>query len=628
MVTSCPRCKRANPREAAYCYFDGHFLKPVDKASNHQGFSREFVFPSGRRCRSYEELLEGIYYEWDDAKDLLKSGAFGQFLSAQGRADLARSSQEFQQQSDPDIGLTNFTGLLPASGVKGPRLGLNPRRLIIGPMRVGEKQTVSIRITNEGRGILQGRVRLADGDPWLAVVLERPGTSFAVHCPREQTLTLQVNTSGLVVGQNHGAKLLLVTNGGVAEIPVRLELVGLPFPHAPYQGARTPQELARQMRDNPHAAAALFHSGDIARWFETNGWSYPILGAPAPGLAAVQQYFEELGLARAPQLTVSNSEFHFHCEPREVIESRVLIQSPARKLVYGWAESNAPWLKILTPDVYGQGQTAIAFSVDSSRMPEDRLYEGNIRIIANAGQTFQVRVRADVLGNKKGNPLSSPREQSLLSAEVLDAPIAKTGDAEGNGFRPPVWNTSLPLAPASVQPSAPVEWSTRQLMVWSILGCLFLRLLFVIPGDLLPRLFFPGGQQSPTPGTLTSWSAVPSPEGSIIRWVSLALCWFLPLLALRSVRQRNGPPSDQVFALVAGCFGGLAFAATLCCVVVAGDSLPRFLLGLVPLGSQASPWIATPLWLLIALLAWMLIGACVGALLVLIRPLGRSLLSR
>ena len=61
MVQTCTRCSRANPAEAAYCYFDGialgshpHNGGPV--AVGAQAFVTPFVFPTGRACRSFDEL--------------------------------------------------------------------------------------------------------------------------------------------------------------------------------------------------------------------------------------------------------------------------------------------------------------------------------------------------------------------------------------------------------------------------------------------------------------------------------------------------------------------------------------------------------------------------------------------
>src|SRR5256885_8016671 len=41
---------------------------------------------------------------------------------------------------------------------------------------------------------------------------------------------------------------------------------------------------------------SLLESGEIGRWFETNGWNYPVRGTPAKGVAGVQQFFEQMGL--------------------------------------------------------------------------------------------------------------------------------------------------------------------------------------------------------------------------------------------------------------------------------------------------------------------------------------------
>jgi len=115
-----------------------------------------------------------------------------------------------------------------------------------------------------------------------------------------------------VAGQNYQGRLVVVTNGGIAEVPVRLDLAARPFVKAPYQGATSPRDIAQRMKANPRPAVALLENGDVARWFESNGWVYPIAGAMAPGLAAVQQFFEELGLARPPALEVSDRPVLLH----------------------------------------------------------------------------------------------------------------------------------------------------------------------------------------------------------------------------------------------------------------------------------------------------------------------------
>src|SRR5262245_47940004 len=145
MPQHCPRCQRANPDKAVFCHFDGCLLQQGAGPSAGQ-LLQEFVFPSGRRCRSFDELVQGCYYEWEDARTLLSDGSFASYLSSIGRADLAKAAREGQALPDRDIALTNFVGALPATQTHGPKLGLSPRKLVIGPIRVGESRTAQVNV--------------------------------------------------------------------------------------------------------------------------------------------------------------------------------------------------------------------------------------------------------------------------------------------------------------------------------------------------------------------------------------------------------------------------------------------------------------------------------------------------
>src|SRR5205809_3130990 len=138
---ACPRCQRANPDEAVFCYFDGAELRPVPGVSRQAAnqLPHEFVFPSGRRCKTYDEFVQGCQYEWEDARQLLQDGVFDQYMASIGRLDLARAAKEAQSQKDTDIGLHEFMSGLPAADwVQGPRLDLDPRRLFLGKLKSGE----------------------------------------------------------------------------------------------------------------------------------------------------------------------------------------------------------------------------------------------------------------------------------------------------------------------------------------------------------------------------------------------------------------------------------------------------------------------------------------------------------
>ena len=631
MAQLCPRCHRANPAQAAFCYHDGTMLRQGADAVPPGQLSQEFVFPSGRRCRTYDDLVQGCYLEWEDARELLHEGTFSRFLEGQGRADLARVAREGQALPDRDIALTNFVAALPAAHVHGPKLGLEPRRLAVGPMRVGESRPVQVRILNEGKAMLQGRLTVADGSPWLKVVEGGDPSALAIRTPKEQAVGLRVDTAGLVVGQHYSARLVVVTNGGVAEVPVRLDLVARPFAAAPYQGVSTPRDLARKMRDAPQPAVALLEGGEVARWFAANGWAYPVAGGTAPGLASVQQFFEELGLAKAPAVSISESEVRLKCIPPDAPSGQVVLRCATRKLVYGRAESDSPWLKGTSLLVSGQMHAAIGFTVDPALMPEDRTYQGNLRVIANAGQTFNVRVLVEVSGNRRGvfsgHPPSPTYEPALASpAGVTDAPdwLAVAAPPpplpRPEPTRAPIQQIA-PLRPAPTLQVAPRSMPTGSvslssaILVGAMLGLVF-RGLLVVPADLYARLLGTA-LRTPPPGTLQAWLQAPAADEDFLRLFVLATWWVGPPLGAWLVWRQGGKWSDLVCGLLAGSVAGLAGSATVGCLLVAGDEVPRLALSSLLGGRTLSAAVATPLWIVTSVGWWLVVGAVAGLLLAL-----------
>jgi hypothetical protein len=134
----------------------------------------------------------------------------------------------------------------------------------------------------------------------------------------------------------------------------------------------------------------------VARWFETNKWGYPVQGRTAPGMAAVQQFFECMGLAKPPRVQLSESETRFTCIHPETISGKVVLHSPEKKWVYGHADSDVHWLKVTNPTVSGPQQTTINYVVDSSLLDAGGLSDGVLQVIGNGGQNLSLRVRVDV----------------------------------------------------------------------------------------------------------------------------------------------------------------------------------------------------------------------------------------
>ena len=85
MSLVCRTCTRVNPPEALFCYHDGAALVggvgqggPI--AVGAQPFLSPFVFPSGRSCGNFDELVLACEAEWEAAQELLYQGYLESFL--------------------------------------------------------------------------------------------------------------------------------------------------------------------------------------------------------------------------------------------------------------------------------------------------------------------------------------------------------------------------------------------------------------------------------------------------------------------------------------------------------------------------------------------------------------------
>jgi len=571
----CPRCQRANPVEAVYCHHDGMALRVPEGGKGIGALPHEFVFSSGRRCRTYDELVQGCHYEWEDARVLLRKGVFAQYMASIGRMDLVRAAREAQTSPDADIALHAFVRALPVAQVQGPRLELSPRRLVLGSLLAGENRTVTLTVSNGGKGLLQGKLTLSGGD-WLRLAEGGDNGQCALKTAREQQVKLRIETRGLVP-KTYGAKLTVITNGGIAEVPVRLDVGALPFPRPPFQGAGSARALAERMRQQPKQAVPLLENGDIARWFTANGWTYPVQGPTARGVAAVQQFFEGMGLSRPPTIVPAETEFHFLCVPPEVATGQVVLRADVKKWVYATAESNRHWLRLTAAVVSGPQQAVVPFEVDSSLMDEG-LHEGTVQVSANAGQQVTIRVVVDVR-----------RPQEPFTRRLL-----------------------------------------RPFLSGLLLGLLY-RLCLALPADLVARvLWSPSGGEAP-PGSFASWLRAPAPESAFVYKFVLATWWVGAVLGGVWLWQRGGRFADVLCGALAGAVAGLLAAATLACLWPILDFPARLAwaaLGRVVPGTGGSAWLWTPLWMLAAAICWAALGGLIGLALRLAGQPGVRLLAR
>lgn len=571
----CSRCQRASPAEANYCHHDGNPLRQVAAARSPNQLPHDFVFPSGRNCRTFDELVQVSQEEWGEAKDLLRRGVFHQFLAGSGRMDLARAAQKAQSEPDLDIGLTQFLGTLPALKPVGPKLDLKPRRLALGAVKAGEIKKVRLTIANRGKGQLHGSISVTSGEDWIRLGDGPDATQRTLKIATEETLLVQIDTRGQASRQQFSGKLTVITNGGVAEVPVTMEIAAAGFEIPPFEGAASPRELAEKMRAQPKLAVPLLENGIVAQWFASNGWVYPVPATPARGVAIVQQFFEGMGLAKPPPLALTEKEARFILMYPEAAQGQVTLRTNVKKWVYASVETNQAWLRVLTPSISGPQQATLRYEVDSSLMDEGR-HVGAVVLTANGGQQLHLTVQVDV--RRPQQPFTRRLLRPFLAGAIL-----------------------FMLLRIALIPSLD----------------LFARMAEPPPGE------FPAGSFE----TYLSWPDHPL----FFRRFVVATGWVGIFAGPIAVAIKGGRVTDVLAASVSGGFAGLIASITLACVAPFLDIGPWLVwtaLGpVVPEHNRGLPFLWTPVWILLAVVSWTILGAFIGFGLRLAGPFGLELLA-
>lgn len=481
MAQTCAHCTRANPDDAVYCFFDGSLLQGHQAANRlpvgTQPFSSEFYFPDGQVCRNFDQLALSCQQRWDMARELLQQGTLERFLGGLGRADLALAARAAAAFPDLDRGLDQMLGRLPTPVLAPPRLQVLPAELNLGQLRAGVDQTVMLHVENTGGRLLYGAV--VSDSSWLTLG-DPPGTPQKLfQCGGDTTVALQIRGQHLRASVKPvEGKLTFESNGGQVVVPVRAEVPVLPFREGVLAGALSPRQIAEKARLAPREAAALFEQGLVERWFRDNGWTYPVPGPAASGLSAVQQFFEALGLARAPKVDISATRIDWRGHGGEEKRHELEVRTQEKRPVFAFASADQPWL---TVECRSRGR-AFAQVIVSARVPGQfrGTLHGQIQVTANGNQRFLVPVTLEVLGDG-----ARPLAAAYASVAANPLPVVVV-----DPFEPP------PLAPLSItrpRPAAPAPATAWALhLIPAVL--LALALLGVIVHDVLAR-----HAQPPTP---------------------------------------------------------------------------------------------------------------------------------
>ncbi len=428
MTQRCRTCSRVNPDEARFCHHDGtplaarpENIRPL--AAGLQPFLSPFVFPSGRMCRTFAELVLACEDDWDSARDLLRQGYLESFLAAIGRNDLALAARQSARAGDADRGLDEFLNQLPGDNRQPPRLRAHPLEVNLGRLTRGEDRHFVLHLENQGMGLLTGTAAVED-TPWLVLGDGRGSPRKVFQCRHNFHLPVRVHGQALrAANQPLVGRLSVACGESTLAVTVRCEVPVTPFGYGTLAGACSPREAAAKARAAPVEAAPLFEKGAVAAWYEANGWTYPVQGPPATGIGAVQQFFEALGLVTPPRVQISERAVYLRGAPGESLDHVLRVAAEGRRPVYAHATSGAPWLKIGRIQIEGD-RARIPLRVREVPARPGEMLLGKVQVIANGNQRFVVDVTLQVLGSPSRAPAASPAAIPLgpLPADTLVAP--------------------------------------------------------------------------------------------------------------------------------------------------------------------------------------------------------------
>jgi len=397
----CNKCRRCNPTDARFCWFDGAPLNgqtlatgPVDVGR--LPFISPFLFPSGRACRNFEELALTCQEHWTDATDLLRRGFLEGFLGQIGRADLARAAHEAAGFADVDRGLDYFLAKVPNRVLPEPKLRVEPASINLGTLAVGQDRVFQLRLKNDGKRLLQGSIATLCG--WLTIGEGAGAQAKVFQFGSEQSIAVHIK--GKVVRGSVKpleAELLVESNGGQVTIPVTAAVPVKAFAEGVLAGASSPRDLVQKARAAPQAAAPLFENGAVARWYQANGWRYPVRSAPAAGIGAVQQYFEALGLLRPPKVELSEPAVALTAGPGEKAQHMLKLHGADNQIVWCHAAADQPWLEVGRTVPAGR-LALVPLLVRSVPNQPGAVLTARLTVTTNGNQQFLVPVQLSVTG--------------------------------------------------------------------------------------------------------------------------------------------------------------------------------------------------------------------------------------
>jgi hypothetical protein len=468
MTHVCRQCSRVNPPDAAFCYWDGVLLAggsggPINAGS--APFPSQFIFPGGQVCRNFDQLAITCQQHAQAAVDLLKQGFFASFFGAMGRADLALTAREAAKFPDADRGLDQLLARLPTQVLQTPNVKVEPTVISFGVVPMGSDRNLDLHLSNLGMRLAYGSV--VSDCKWLTLG-EGQGTAQKLFQFRAETI-IPVHVKGQFLragNQPLEGHLIVDSNGGAMTVTVRADVPITPFGEGVLAGSFTPRQIAEKARDFPKEAAALFEKGLVAQWFTKNGWTYPVKGPTVAGLGGVQQFFEALGLAKAPKVELKTPSIQLKGGPGQTLSAAIDVGTPEKKHVFAFAVSDKPWVIPGTGPKQGKSPTlaTIPLTIQVPGTP-GQVLQAKITVTANGNQKFPVPLTLTVSGSPgdyvpmRAIPLPAGTTAGAAAVPIMatPAPIIATPVMATPVMATPIDNAVMALPAAEMMPAGSVH---------------------------------------------------------------------------------------------------------------------------------------------------------------------------
>jgi hypothetical protein len=457
MALTCSRCSRVNPADAQYCYFDGVVLQgqgnqgPLNMAT--LPFPMPFVFPSGRACQNFDQLTLACHEESKAAMEALAQGDLASFLGGIGRSDLARVARDVAKAPDLNRALDDLLAKFPSSILQPPKLVVQPSEINLGELKLGEDRDFNLQLSNQGMRLVYGTINCKE----VYLSLGEAGGAQQKLFEFKTDLTVPVHIRGkrlVARPKPYEAKIVIDSSGGPAEVTLRFNISVRPFPQGVLSGAVSPRQIAEKAKAHPKDAAPFFENGSVARWYKENGWDYPVKGAVTSGLAAIQQFFEAHGLARAPKVGINQNQIVLMGAPGETIRHQLEVRTQEKRSVYALASSNQPWVAIESTPPRGQ-VAAVNLLVTVPDSPGETL-QAKVMIRANGNQQFAVPVSLQVGGSRRAGMAAAAAASGGLDRNLLaglaDAAVSSRPYAPSSPIALQPLATPAAVAPRSRPP--------------------------------------------------------------------------------------------------------------------------------------------------------------------------------